>query len=289
VLIVPNYKNQHYLPCCYLKSFSIDEKPSKNSPIWRSDKDRSIVVPVSSQWAEDYHNSKENSEETEKMFQAMENEYVRCLDKIVRGEKNTVKDHFFLFLMIMDLHLRSVRYKNKTPHENIVAYRIRVQAFYKALAGNLDSDQVSQEQAAESMENFWRVRLFDVPLNEILVTSDSPSLWFTIDESQNLDFAVLPLTPKILAVAFDTRKVSTIGSQLTREDVEYLNRNQCLHGHSCIFTSQEPSEEEKASLAKYLQGRPPLDVSVDEESWGIYFISLSGRDSFSFLKRNRIH
>lgn len=278
------YKSQHYLPCCYLKNFSGEENLTRKSQLWRSDEKGSKFVHVCDQCAEDFHYSETERVETEKMFQAMENEYGKCIPKIKRLENPDKKEYFALLLMIMDLHLRGIRYENRTAHENIEAYRIRVQGLKRALVGDFDGDDHSDQKVAESLEQNWRVKLLEVSGEDILITSDSPSLWFTLDGSANLHFALLPLTPKILAVAYDLRKLKVVGSQLTASDIFNLNRNQCHHAYSCIFSSQEPSSEEKRGLAEILSQRERPEVYVDDKSWMVHLLLHPKQPAFSFLQ-----
>ena len=78
------------------------------------------------------------------------------------------------------------------------------------------------------------------------LTSDNPSfcIWRPgIQENEpDLEMIALPLTPTVIAVAYDRRLIRIISDQLTIDDERNLNEGQIVNAISCVYTATEPNE-----------------------------------------------
>jgi hypothetical protein len=253
----PPTEQQHYLPVAYLKHFAVGEgTPTRTSRIWRFDGKRSIHVPANSQCFERFFYSVNRANEAETIFQGLETAYGVCMAKIKARQQSTARDYIALILVMFDLHIRNKNYENLTDNEELDAYFRRLSWLRGEIAGRHDVVPTDAE-VLDALRNYWRVRIIDVAVDHQFITSDNPSMWFTLGKPDKvLDCAILPLSPHFAAVCFDQRQVNITGDQATAKDTVTLNKNQCYRAHNCIFTAQELDEEEKKWVAKALADRP---------------------------------
>jgi hypothetical protein len=105
--------------------------------------------------------------------------------------------------MIISLHLRSPAYEVGQQRSRIEAYKLlEQQAVHHVLVPGFQ-DPVTPERLLAILKSRWRVRLLSCPLNSVLITSDNPSVWFTVNNSRDPHFMVLPVTPECCAIAYD--------------------------------------------------------------------------------------
>ncbi|SRR5579862_643662 len=225
---MPAYKRQHYLPTVYLKQFSSDKSIlSRKSRVWRTDENGSRIAPVESECRSDYFYSKKDPKSAETLFHGLENLYPSGVSK-VRSEAEPNRDeHFSFMLMMFDLHLRNAAYENRTGSEGIEAYNVRVNLFKRELLLHRTEGEPSEDECLRCLRDHWRVRIVTAPTGIELLTSDNPSLWFTTRPNGGLHFAILPITPRFCAVAFDQRAVQAVSATTSDEERTILNLNQC--------------------------------------------------------------
>lgn len=281
---MPDYKRQHYLPSVYLKQFSIDaHRASRVSLIWRLDPKKHLCVPVNSQCAKDYFYTKKEAESTESMFEQMENLYDQIAKKVWARTNLTHQEDFGLILMMLDLHCRNSRYTNRTGEENIKAYRIRIHCLRNHLLLYKGSQNATDEELFAHLHSSWRVRLLQPADENQLITSDNPSIWFTLDQSSGLHVVLMPVTPYSCAVAFDRHYCSVIGTSLTGNDQEILNQHQVLVCKDALFSAMALSVAEQVAVRQTWNSRAKQVFEVDGNKWDVSLRKLQSPTAFDFL------
>jgi hypothetical protein len=282
---VAAYKKQHYLPAAYLKQFSADGiQATRKSKVCRTDAKRCLFVPVESQCAEDYHYSKSSAETVEKFFKSGEDLYAH-IAKVARERKvPTTHDYFGLILMMFDLHLRSISYRNRTDQENYQAYLLRLAYLRAEVLTGKKGEIVSDAESMEHLTNFWRVRLLEAPADSELVTSDSPSIWCNWDIVDQPHCVIMPVLPQFCAVAYDER-FSRVDGNLTERDTAKLNVWQVRHCEECIFSLSMPTAQQVSVFQGHMMNRSPRENYTDSKSWNMHRVTLDGEVPFSFLSK----
>lgn len=283
---MPEYKRQHYLPAVYLQQLSADGPSAKRtSPIWRLDNDRHVKVPVESQCAEDHFYSIRKARETEEMFQQMEGKFGQFAKRIWANQNHTDDEFIGLILMMFDLHCRGIAYQNQTNDENIEAYHGRIYGLRNELIMGAPIGNVSDKELLNHIKTHWRVLLLTTTGSNKLITSDNPSIWFTLDDTNDLHLVVLPVTPYCCAVASDQRRCHISGKDLTETDQVLLNRHQVTNAINCIFSTSEFSLEQQEFVRKqWATEEKPLGSS-DRVSWTVNFKRLREFNTFQFAER----
>ena len=190
-------QKQHYLPVVYLKQFSVDgPHSSRKSKIWRLDRNSHELVPVESQCHERFFYSATDTSSAEKLFQPSEKAYAELVRLASDGLQNrTSHEYFALILMIISLHLRSPAYEVRQKRARIDVYKLLEQLaiFHILMPGS--QEPVTSEELLAILKSRWRVRLLSCPLDCILITSDNPSVFFTVNNSGDPNFMILPVAP----------------------------------------------------------------------------------------------
>jgi hypothetical protein len=260
---MPPFTRQHYLPAVYLQQFSADGcRATRRSRIWRLDANRSTPVTIESQCGPKYFYSKLNPNGAEKTFHEIEAAYGRIAQKIWLRKPPSRRDCVGLILMMLDVHCRNIAYQNLTAGENLHAYKVRMHSM-RDLMGDAGKPLSDHE-----FLNRWKVRLFenaDHPNG--LVASDNPVLFFTLDETDQLHMAIMPVTPLCCAVAFDARSIQAIGDRLSVEDGSVLNHYEVVHSYECLFAPTELAPEQRAFVRKQWKARTNDFGYVDEKVW----------------------
>ena len=282
---MPDYKYQHFVPCAYLKHFSVDgRKAHRESLIWRLNADQSELVSVESECAGDWHYTVDDAAKGERMFGVLENKYSHIADRIWSNKGLSEKQKLPLLLMMFELHCRNPAYKNLTGKARIQAYEALINCL-RILIGGSDAS-ISNAQLRRQLQKVWEVALLDTSCEPGLITSDNPALWFTFDDtqdSQQLGFMLLPITPLCCAVAWDNRLVRVTSSYLREEDQIRLNRNQLQHCTNFFYGPSQPSADEEAFCRGKWNMREPPAGEVTSNYCEINFLKLKDGTGFSFL------
>lgn len=275
---------QHYLPSVYLKQFSADgPRATRKSFVWRVDAVRAIRGTVETQGYEEAFYSRLAPEAAEELFKGLEMAYGLMLKRIWLNGDPTSTEYFGLILMMFDLHLRGVGYKNLSPQDNATAYQRRAQSFLDQV---LIADGRHGHSYAESLghlKKHWRVRLLNAPSENGLITSDSPALWFVTAGDENVRLAIMPVTPGHLAVAFDARFFDVRGNDLTKQDADVLNHHQIHHCAAAVFFRDKPDNQDVATVQNALVARDTPGGTDDGEKWEMSVLRLPPGAPFAFL------
>jgi hypothetical protein len=322
VAMVENRK-QHWLPAAYLKFFSIaPTERQRQSLTYRLDQTTCRQVSVDSQCFGKYFYSKDKPNETEKSFQDMENDYPQIVEQLEKSKLSLSehpKKYFGLIYIIIDFHLRNVSYRNNRKTENIEAFAFRRQNFWhqeitawlqarrSCISSNfsmnpalkiptLPSLPLSSEAGTKDFarnlfaftRNVWRFQRVECE-QEHYFTSDNPSIWF---QHNGVTAAfVIPLTPRILGVAYDQRQIKMRSGRATIRDIAILNSFQVIQCCKCVYSAFPLADTDAEVLPRLFsqnRGFQKARGFVDDRQWGletlpVYFPNNKGDiETFSF-------
>jgi hypothetical protein len=114
-----------------------------------------------------------------------------------------------------------------------------------------------------------------------IFTSDNPAICCAIDDSRDVHFILLPVTPGFCAVAFDKRFLEIIGP-MTMEDLSKIQTLLVGTSLDALFSHRRFSGEETDVLIKFRTERKGPTGSIDGTVWIPNFILL--KQPFSFFR-----
>lgn len=269
---------QHYLPAVYLKQFSPDgADATRRSSLWRLGAKTHAFVKVEDQCREPFHYSKQDAQRAENLFQESEELYGLALQRIWRGQEATKRQYFGLIITMMSLHLRNPAYRNMSGLDNLELYLGLEETFMaQVLMAGLPSAESKQERL-NHFSAIWRVTIMKTP--DEIFTSDNPALCCAIDEARDVEFILLPITPRLCAVAFDSRRLDIVGP-MTTDDLSRIQSwlvGFCLEA---LFSHREFSQEERDMVRSFRNQTDRPTGSVDRAYWSPNFIRLKQPLSF---------
>ncbi len=274
-------KLQHYLPAVYLKQFSPEgPNATRKSSLWRLGTKTHAFVKVEDQCRELFHYSSQDPRRAENLFEESERVYGAALQRIWRGREATKRQYFGLIITMMSLHLRNPAYTNLSSLDNLELYRGLEETFIaQVLMAGLPAAG-TQEERLRHVSAIWRVTVMATP--DEIFTSDNPAVCCAIDASRDLEFILLPITPRLCAVAFDSRYVEIVGP-MTSEDLSLIQSLLVGFCLEALFSHREFSDEEREALRGFRAESDRPTGSVDEAYWIANFVRL--KHPLSFLRR----
>src|ERR1044072_1079638 len=266
-------KLQHYLPAVYLKQFSPDaQNATRKSFLWRLGITTQAFVKVEDQCREAFYYSKVKPRQAENLFHEGEQLYGKALQQIWQGTQGTNARYYFgLIVMMMSLHLRNPAYQNLTGLDNFELYLGLEETFMAQVLMCDFPDAISQQDRWRVFSARWRLIIRKTPGK--IFTSDNPAVCCAIDDSRDVHFILLPVSPEFCAVAFDKRFLEIIGP-MTTED---LSKIQTLLVGTCLealFSHRRFSDEEIDVLNKFRTESEGPKGSIDGTHWTPNFILL---------------
>ena len=99
----------------------------------------------------------------------------------------------------------------------------------------------------------------------------------------------MPLTPQLLAVAFDQRVIEVNSSQTSRRDEEILNLNHCFQALKCIYTAEKLNDEQQRFVSEKFKQRIKHRGTVDANKWEVDLLRLPNDSQLSFLRVKQGH
>jgi uncharacterized protein DUF4238 len=290
-----SYKNQHFVPRCYLRPFSSGGK-ARAINLYNLDRCLGIRnAPLKSQCSANYFYGEDLR--LEKTFQKMEGMYAQTLRSVQtldytlnEGDKTVLRYFCYLQYCRTEATLRRLAMsmseiveiaEGKAGPERSAVMRDSVLAGMRAFA---DSMSVVRDLKVCLVRNCCR---------SSLVTSDNPAVMTNRWYQQNSKargrsggagsagvLFLLPMTPKILCLVYDgdVYNIQNQGGWVTVKkdaDVEALNEHQFLHGMANIyFPEWNDLAEIGRAAARTIPRRPAVrhEVSVavldQENAWG---------------------
>lgn len=250
-------KNQHFVPRCYLREFTY-ESENKAINVYNIDRKKCIPkAPVKNQCSSDYFYGKD--EKLESAIQFVEGNYATTLRDIINGphnlsERQEVVLKRFWLLQYLRTEAASKRSVEMTNGITEVAGITGIKGEEFNL-GIKEAVQMSMKTYAENMYiiDDLKICLISNKTDFPFVTSDDPAVlsnrwhlndWRTKFRSFGLgtsgDLLFLPLTPKIICVAYDGDVYSIPHkngwARISRiHDVKTFNEHQFLNCRANIF------------------------------------------------------
>lgn len=238
-------KLQHYLPAVYLKQFSPDgQNATRKSSLWRLGDATHVFAKVENQCREPFHYSKTRPEQAENLFHEGEQLYGKALQHIWQGREATKRQYFGLIVMMMSLHLRNPAYENRSGLDNFEVYLGLEESFMSQVLIADSSGGKSRRERRPHFSACWRVIVMKTP--DAIFTSDNPAVCCAIDDSRDVHFILLPVTPAFCAIAFDNRFLEIAGP-MTMEDLSIIQTLLVGFSLEAVFSHRAFSDEEKRS------------------------------------------
>lgn len=282
---MPTYKKQHFLPSVYLRRFAVAGAFEDNTAqVWRIDVNARRLVSVRSQGFSDYFYSSDSPEQVEKQFQLAEDFYGALgPERWTNGVPPSSEREFGLLLIMLDLHIRNCAYA-KTVTNNFQDYlQTSATVKYRILWG-LKEAPPGEQAIVDAAAERWRVRLLRARLGSAFVTSDNPSLLILQEPSASfVNLVLMPLSPSIYAVGYDSRDLEFVSNVATAGDESIFTQLQIHHCSACLYANQTISDEEWAGFKQ--QFARNLRVSAEgPDLWGTNLFRIPEKSRFDFLK-----
>ncbi|WP_354103552.1 DUF4238 domain-containing protein [Bradyrhizobium sp. LB14.3] len=271
---MPHNKNQHYVPRCLLRPFTLGGdgvainvfNVSRDRPIWNA--------PVKSQCSRDYFYGHDG--QMESILASLEGKFAAILKTMQMGRMpdDEEKRWLMLFVLIQWRRTAATIEQMKLQQED---FKDKVLAEHKEQRHELDLTH--DEVVAISMKMGFRMRKYtdDLKISIILNTSntdfiisDNPAIltnrlhlqrWNdrNFGASNSGTIFSLPLSPKLSFVAYDRAAYTMSGSSnfiemKKRSDVSTLNELQALSAAHNIYFSQQSSLDEVSELLHVTAG-----------------------------------
>lgn len=246
-------KKQHWLPASYLQFFTAEQK--RDGYLYRVDKMGYIKVKAETQGASNYHYRREQTQQSETLFQIFESNYPKLIRKAIAGQMLSIREQCSTILDIIALCCRNPFLENQTDQDNWSTFVSTSNSFFENHLGappydgakhsrtELIARQIVRAQdmrplpldripsAKEVMPKAHTLRfvasvfrvVFVRDLNDSLYSCDYPTLFFTLDH-KTTPLMLLPVTPSLLAVAYDTRLFEIKHYWLTDKDLKLIQK-----------------------------------------------------------------
>ncbi len=313
-------RKQHWLPASYLQFFTTDpNEQHREGYLYRISAEGHRQVQVETQGVSKFHYRKQNTHQSEGLFQVLESDYPELIRKAISEERLSSNEQCKLLLSIVALSCRNPSLTNQTGWEN---WDVFVSLSNSFLANHLGVPPYSGEQKGLQLiaNAIRRAQLINpLPLdgmppdNEFkqmahilnfvgstfhvafiknlggkgsLFTSDFPTLFFSLDQL-NVPLMLMPVTPSLLAVALDTRFFEVHHNWLSSKDFQLLQEFLLVQANKAFFASAM-CENDLHALSEALRDRKVRSKGwVKTDVWQPIMYSysrlLKQRGGFDFL------
>lgn len=258
-------KNQHFVPRCYLRPFTIGENGVAIN-LYNIDRQNLIqMAPVKSQCSGNYFYGKD--ELLEEIIQNIEGEYATILRAIVApGYRLSDEHRNFLktFWLFQYLRTESASIRAVEMHEGFrsvagveeTSFRMEIRDAVQ-IAMKIFADQTDQSISVSDLKVCLLKNKTQVPF----VTSDDPAIltnrWYMQSQrARDMSFGlaaagnilIMPLTPRVLCLGYDGDVYSVLHENgwvdvRSELDVEALNQHQFLNCRANIFVNSSTYAE----------------------------------------------
>lgn len=278
-------QRQHYLPAVYLKQFSIDGVSARrDSFIWRLDRSIHKEVPVETQCHERFFYSATEPVAAEVFFGESEELFGQIAQRVWQGLENRgFRDYFGLLIFMISLHLRNPAYRFDLAMSRLEGYKLLEQHVVHHVFLRGSAAALTDSELLDLLKQNWRVRLLTFPESNLhqLVVSDNPSVWFSTNDSGDVHYIILPVTPHCCAIAFDCSTVEVECRPLRQSEVEVLNLIQAKSMINALYGPQPFSPQDQKEMPEFLGKRQPPSGWINAEEWKLNV--LPHRPSLSFV------
>lgn len=291
-----NNKNQHYVPRCYLKPFTVD-RAGKAINLFNIKSGRFISnAPVKNQCAKDYFYGQDLI--IEKSLSSLEGFYATILLKIENKEELDNED---LYALQKFTYLQYMRTEHAMKRTSQQAKDFNQTIFGEEEIEKEDNDFLMDEghepimittmkmcvSSWELVEDL-KICIFENNTKHPFITSDDPSIFtsrFQLQKLKQETFGVgaagvvffLPVTPRFLVIFYDGG-VYTLPDkrgqylEIDEEDVHALNHLQFLRSSTNLYFSDFCYNEELHNRFKYVEPSRPnawciTRIAVPDLNW----------------------
>ena len=275
---MPAHKNQHYVPRCYLRSFSVDDR-GKAVNLHNIGRARSVCrAPLKNQCSSPYIYGKDDLE-LERSLGKLENAYAAALRKVrLQGQRATADDIACL-LGFMTLQYARTEAAMERIRSAVTGVEEAVRASTSARLPEIDTDSRAMmikslsiyTGAAHKMKDLKSCLVRNKSRTDF-ITSDDPVCFtsrfhanrgmssFGIASTGALFF--MPLSPKLLLLCYDAGVYSIrrfglyVETKLDR-DVEACNELQYLNAHENVYFTDWTRRDQVEAKSAAVKGRRP--------------------------------
>lgn len=269
-------KNQHYVPQCYLKSFSSVENNSLIS-LYNIKNDKLIKdVTIKDQCSKNYFYSQDLS--LEHFFQEIEGIYAESLREIQNKKIISKENKWFMRCFWFIQNIRTEKY-----FEELYDYaKDRIKDMYDTEISNIDKKKYNKKIFEHCFNNIRMIEDLEVCIVENntkkdFFTSDNPSvltnrLYFSHKKVRFISFGLgsagalffLPLTPKLLLVIYDSDVYSISKEKGFHEiksesDIDAINYLQVMNCNNNIYMKNSSDLE---CIRKMISNKKELGPSI---------------------------
>lgn len=287
-------RKQHWLPASYLQFFTIDpNEQHREGYLYRISKEGCRRVEVETQGVSKFHYRRQNTHQSEGLFQVLESDYPGLIRKAVSKQPLSGNEQCKLLLSIVALSCRNPSLTNQTGWENWDVFVSLSNSFLEnhlgvppyttgqqelqAIANAIKSAQLTNPLPLDGMPSDDEfVRMAHI-LNFVgstfrvafiknlggegrLFTSDFPTLFFSLDQL-NVPLMLMPVTPSLLAVAYNARSFEVRHDLLSSKDFQLIQEFLLVQADKAFFASAM-HEDDSHSLSEALRNR-----KVRSEGW----------------------
>jgi hypothetical protein len=258
----------------------------RKSKIWRVDLSGQRLETVESQCSEPYFYSRPDATRVEAELGRLETAYGQITSKFWLGENpGNLGEYFCLLVMMIDLHLRSRRYRTG-PEENYGHYLRRYSVLRTGILFQQRTDPAEDPEVEKLFKDHWRVRIVQAGDGRCLLTSDNPCVWFNAsDEFGDAHLMLMPVTPFAYAVAYDNRVFEFTSGMATEEDEVAFTQVQGRQAVEALFTHEQLTVGQlKGAHLLLRQSKTPVEVLPDG-SWMPDILQFPEATPFRFVRR----
>lgn len=272
-------KNQHFVPKCHLKPFSLNEKGEAINVFNHQNNKGIKYAAVKGQCAKSYFYGKDLA--LEKAFQTMEGDYATVIKKIYQNlDSITKKDlsilKHFAFLQMnrteANIKKRAIAHESmdEISHRGFENYKKDLDLSHEAMLISVMKSYIATRNTIKDLE----VALLENKTNYNFITSDDPAISINRLYQQRLGGrafgmascgvqVLLPLTPRFYLICYDknaytaANKNGIIISIYKKQDVLTLNELQFIKCQNNIyFQNWEDLEQIKENFVLAAPRRP---------------------------------
>lgn len=289
---MPSFKNQHFVPQCYLRPFGFQQNTKARNISLFNLKSKKIFenAPIKNQCSSDYFYGKDLK--IEKALHEYEGNYSNLVQKMKKQSEYvlTKKDHECLLNFWFVQYIRTELYIKESLHsfqrfvndneiqEHIDNYILNQSETTKIIMKNMNIGfHILNDLTCILIKNFT-----DVPF----ITSDNPAFltnryyfkkdllkYFSFGLSSMGTLLVLPISPEYCFLAYDKKVYSIphnrgIVKVKKDKDIEFMNQFQILNCNYNIYLNSTSSFEKyyEKYLKLRLASRHKITYSVLDES-----------------------
>ena len=244
-------------------------------------------VKIKNECSEEYFYSRETPTEAEVEFQNMEGDYRNFVRKLQSEKQLSQKEESALIFIIFTFHFRNPSYSNLTDDENIKRIHRDLNTFLEKeiseITNTKETDNIGTK--LKGLQKNWRFKLV-ISHGEKFFTSDHPVIFFNLNKN-GFAMAVLPLTPYLLGVAYDQRKIAIRSNEANARDVSGINAYIAVQSIAAVYSADKFSLEDQDKLKKiFKEKRRSQRGYSTEKELSIEYISYDkvSNQEFSFLE-----